>query len=42
MKKNIILCADDYGISHSVDRAIIDLLDKNRLSAVSCMTSSNI
>lgn len=34
----VILCADDFGISSGVDRAIIDLAAKGRLSAVTCMS----
>jgi len=34
----VILCADDFGISKGVDRAILDLAGKGRLSAVSCMS----
>src|SRR5437764_108899 len=37
---NIILCADDYGQNTAISQAIIDLLKKNRLSAVSCITNS--
>lgn len=39
-KKNIILCADDYGISNGVNNAIEKLVRDKRLSAVSCMVSS--
>ncbi len=38
--KHIILCADDYGQNTAISQAIIDLIQKNRLSAVSCMTHS--
>lgn len=34
----IILCADDFGISVGVNRAIVDLVAQGRLSAVSCMS----
>lgn len=34
----VILCADDFGISAGVNRAIIDLAAQGRLSAVSCMS----
>jgi predicted glycoside hydrolase/deacetylase ChbG (UPF0249 family) len=34
----LLLCADDYGIAPGVGRAIRDLLERGRLSAVSCMT----
>jgi hypothetical protein len=35
---SIILCADDFGISAGVNRAILDLAAKGRLSAVTCMS----
>lgn len=34
----IILCADDYGLSPGVSRAIVELIEAGRLSATSCMT----
>ncbi|HSW70827.1 MAG TPA: ChbG/HpnK family deacetylase [Gammaproteobacteria bacterium] len=37
--KEIILCADDYGLNASVSQGIIQLLAQNRLSAVSCLTT---
>jgi predicted glycoside hydrolase/deacetylase ChbG (UPF0249 family) len=36
--KKIVLCADDYAQDESVTNAILSLLEKERLSAVSCMT----
>lgn len=36
----LILCADDFGQSEAIDKAIIALIKKNRLSATSCMTLS--
>lgn len=38
--KNIILCADDYGLNASISQGIIDLLQRQRLSAVSCLSSA--
>ena len=38
--KTIILCADDYGQNESISQAIIMLLEKNLLSATSCMTNA--
>lgn len=38
--KRIILCADDYGQNTAISQAIIELIEKNRLSATSCMTNS--
>ncbi len=37
---SIILCADDYGLSAPVSRAILALADAGRISALSCMTAS--
>jgi len=34
----VILCADDFGISGGVNKAILDLAAKKRISAVSCMS----
>lgn len=34
----VILCADDFGVSPGVDRAIVALAGEGRLSAVSCMS----
>ena len=36
--RGILLCADDYGVAPGVGRAIRDLAQRGRLSAVSCMT----
>jgi len=36
----LILCADDYAQSAGIDEAIIQLIEKKRLSAASCMTLS--
>jgi predicted glycoside hydrolase/deacetylase ChbG (UPF0249 family) len=40
--KHITLCADDYGQNESISQAIITLLEKKRLSATSCMTTSSL
>ncbi|MBV9575961.1 MAG: ChbG/HpnK family deacetylase [Gammaproteobacteria bacterium] len=40
MKKRIVLCADDYGQAPSISQGIIQLLQKNRLSAASCMVNT--
>jgi predicted glycoside hydrolase/deacetylase ChbG (UPF0249 family) len=37
MSRRIWLCADDYGISHGVNRAIRDLIENGRLNATSAM-----
>lgn len=34
----VVLCADDFGLSPGVNRAILDLVRQQRLSAVSCMS----
>lgn len=36
----IVLCADDYGLSPGVSRAIVELAGAGRLSATGCMTVS--
>lgn len=36
--RRITLCADDYGISPGVNRAIVDLIARGRLNATSVMT----
>lgn len=38
--KRIILCADDYGQNPAISQAIIELIEKKRLSATSCMTNA--
>lgn len=40
MSRPLILCADDYALTPSVSRAILDLAAHKRISALSCMTSS--
>ena len=38
----MILCADDYGISSSVSSAIRELIKQKRISATSCMMTSEV
>lgn len=38
--RRVILCADDYGIAPGVGRAVRELIELGRLSATSCMTTS--
>lgn len=38
--KSIVLCADDYGQNNAISQAIIELFQKNSLSATSCMVNS--
>ncbi len=40
MTRTVILCADDYGHSAPISRAILDLARHGRISALSCMTAS--
>jgi len=40
MKKNIVLCADDYGQAPAISQGIVALLRQGRLSAVSCMVNT--
>lgn len=37
--KNIVLCADDYGLNDQVDQGILQLITLQRLSATSCMVT---
>ena len=37
--KRIVLCADDYALNESASSAIITLIQKQRISATSCMTN---
>jgi predicted glycoside hydrolase/deacetylase ChbG (UPF0249 family) len=37
--RNVILCADDYGISDGVSRGIVELAEMGRLSATGAMTN---
>lgn len=39
MSKKILLCADDFGLSPAVCSGIIELAQKKRLSAVSCLVN---
>lgn len=39
--KSIILCADDYGQNSTISQAIIELIQRKRLSATSCLTTSS-
>ncbi|MDP3268709.1 MAG: ChbG/HpnK family deacetylase [Legionella sp.] len=39
-EKNIELCADDFGFNPAVCRGILQLVENQRLSAVSCMMNS--
>lgn len=39
MAKNIVLCADDYGINQLVNQAILQLIAEHRISATSCMVN---
>jgi predicted glycoside hydrolase/deacetylase ChbG (UPF0249 family) len=36
--RRIILCADDYGLSPGINRAILDLIGRRRINATSVMT----
>lgn len=37
--KRIVLCADDYGQGLAISRGVLDLIEKGRLSAVSCLVT---
>ena len=36
--RRLVLCADDYGISQGVNQAIVELLEKKHITAISCIT----
>lgn len=38
--KNIILCADDFGLNSGISQGILKLARGNRISAVSCMVNA--
>lgn len=38
--KSLVICADDYALNTAVSQGIRDLVQANRISAVSCMTNS--
>lgn len=40
-KKGLVLCADDFGLSRGIDVAVVDLVRRGRLSAVSCMVGGS-
>jgi len=35
----MIVCADDFGLADDINRAVIDLAERGRISAVSCMVA---
>ena len=37
--KQVVLCADDFGLSEAISQGIIDLAEKSRISAISCITT---
>jgi chitin disaccharide deacetylase len=37
--KKITLCADDFGMTTSINQGILNLVENSRLSAISCMTN---
>ena len=39
MTRSLVLCADDYGLSAGINQAILELIERGRLSATSCMTT---
>ena len=38
-KRGVVLCADDFGMSEGVSAGILDLADRNRISATSAMVN---
>jgi predicted glycoside hydrolase/deacetylase ChbG (UPF0249 family) len=41
MKRKLILNADDFGLNHSINKSIIDLLNRNLLTSASIMVKRN-
>ncbi len=39
MRRSIVVCADDFAMTHGIDTAILELADAGRLSAVACMAT---
>ena len=39
MSKGLVLCADDFGLSAAVDRGVLRLVARSRLSALSCLVN---
>ncbi len=39
-KKQIILCADDFGLNENINRAVCQLAAEQRISATSCLTQA--
>lgn len=39
MTRSLTLCADDFGLTDGINRAIVELIELGRLSATSCMTT---
>jgi chitin disaccharide deacetylase len=40
--RNLIVCADDFGIEVGVDAAIVELAQRRRLSATGCLVTSTV
>lgn len=40
MMRRIVLCADDYGQGLAISRGILDLVERGRLSATSCLVTA--
>ena len=39
MPRRLAICADDFGLTPAISRTIVDLAQRGRLSAVSCLTN---
>ena len=39
MREKLIICADDYGLNRAVSAGILQLLEKQKINATSCMTT---
>lgn len=42
MQRTITLCADDFGQTNAICKGILQLVENNRLSAVSCMVNGSV
>lgn len=41
MRNKLIICADDYAMNSGISQGILDLAQKSRINAISCMTQRN-
>ena len=41
MTRSVALCADDFGLGAGISAGIVDLAQRGRLSAVSCLAGAS-